>query len=49
MSASLFETQGLTFVEAMASSLVLLARHDQALYGLIDNGNNGFFIIKKKN
>ncbi|QKX95032.1 glycosyltransferase [Candidatus Phytoplasma asteris] len=48
LSASLFETQGLTFVEAMASSLVLLARHDQALDGLIDNGNNGFFYHQKE-
>ncbi|MBS2993881.1 glycosyltransferase ['Santalum album' aster yellows phytoplasma] len=48
LSASLFETQGLTFVEAMASSLVLLARYDQALDGLIDNGNNAFFYHQKE-
>jgi 1,2-diacylglycerol 3-alpha-glucosyltransferase len=33
VSASITETQGLTFMEAMASSLVLLARYDDSLIG----------------
>jgi 1,2-diacylglycerol 3-alpha-glucosyltransferase len=45
VSASITETQGLTFMEAMASSLVLLARYDDSLLGTIQDGNNGFFFL----
>ena len=43
VSASLSETQGLTFIEAMASSVPVLARYDQNLEGVIVDGENGFF------
>ncbi len=45
VSASITETQGLTFMEAMASSLVLFARYDDTLLGTIKDGSNGFFFI----
>lgn len=44
-SASITETQGLTFMEAMASSLILLARYDESLLGTIQDGENGFFFL----
>lgn len=43
VSASTTETQGLTFMEAMASSLVLFCRYDESLESLIKEGENGFF------
>jgi len=43
VSASTTETQGLTFMEAMASSLVLFCRYDDSLIGTIKEGVNGFF------
>lgn len=48
VSASITETQGLTFMEAMASSLVLLARYDESLLGTIKDGENGFFFLDEK-
>jgi len=42
-SASLTETQGLTFMEAMASESVVLARYDTNLVGTIIDKYNGFF------
>lgn len=45
VSASITETQGLTFMEAMASSVPLLARYDDSLLGTIHDGENGFFFI----
>lgn len=45
LSASVTETQGLTFMEAMASDLVLLARYDDTLTNTIEDGKNGFFFI----
>lgn len=45
VSASITETQGLTFMEAMASSLVLLARYDDTLLGTIKDGENGYFFL----
>jgi 1,2-diacylglycerol 3-alpha-glucosyltransferase len=45
VSASITETQGLTFMEAMASSLVLLVRYDDSLLGTIKDGENGFFFL----
>lgn len=47
VSASLSETQGLTFIEAMASSVPVLARYDKNLDGVIINGLNGFFFENK--
>ena len=45
VSASITETQGLTFMEAMASSIVLFARYDDTLLGTIKDGENGFFFL----
>ena len=42
-SASLTETQGLTFMEAMAADLIVMARYDDNLVGTIQNGKTGFF------
>ena len=42
-SASITETQGLTFMEAMAAEKIVLARFDSNLTGTIINGKTGFF------
>ena len=42
-SASITETQGLTFMEAMAAGKIVLARFDSNLTGTINNGKTGFF------
>lgn len=42
VSASQSETQGLTYIEAMASSLPSLCKYDPCLDGVIDNCINGF-------
>lgn len=42
-SASLTETQGLTFMESMASETIVLAKFDDQLSGTIINGETGFF------
>ena len=42
-SASITETQGLTFMEAMAAGNIVLARFDTNLTGTIVNGKTGFF------
>lgn len=44
-SASITETQGLTFMESMASSNILFARYDDSLTSLIKDGQNGFFFF----
>ena len=41
VSASTSETQGLTYMEAMASALPLLCRADECLDGVIQDGVNG--------
>lgn len=43
VSASITETQGLTFMEAMASGLVVLARYDDNLQGTIADDQTGYF------
>lgn len=43
VSASITETQGLTFMEAMAAHLPVLARYDDNLVGVIQDGKTGFF------
>ena len=48
VSASLTETQGLTFIEAMASSLPVLARYDSNLDPVIVEGKNGHFLYSKE-
>lgn len=42
VSASQSETQGLTYIEALASGRPVLARNDRCLEGVIDQGVNGF-------
>ncbi|MFA5283187.1 MAG: glycosyltransferase [Bacilli bacterium] len=43
ISASITETQGLTYMEAMASDLIVLARFDNNLLGVINDNKTGFF------
>ncbi|MDY6430539.1 MAG: glycosyltransferase [Bacilli bacterium] len=45
--ASTTETQGLTYIEAMASSDIVLARFDTNLEDLIKEGNTGFFFFNE--
>lgn len=42
VAASQSETQGLTYVEAMASGLPVIAREDPCLDGVLIDGQNGF-------
>ena len=42
ISASTTETQGLTYIEALASGLVVFARSDEAIKDLIKDGENGY-------
>ena len=42
VSASTSETQGLTFVEALAAANVVIATKDEAVESIIENGYNGF-------
>lgn len=43
VSASITETQGLTFMEAMAAKKILLCRYDNTLVDVIVDGKTGFF------
>lgn len=40
--ASTSETQGITYIEALACSLPLVCRYDECLDGVIKNGKNGY-------
>ncbi len=42
VSASQSETQGLTYIEAMASGLPVVAREDKCLEDILDQGRNGY-------
>ncbi len=42
LSASKSETQGLTYIEALASGVPVVCRDDACLTGIIENGKNGF-------
>ena len=42
VGASISETQGLTYTEAMASGLPVIAREDRCLDGILTHGENGF-------
>lgn len=42
VSASTSETQGLTYIEALASGLPVICRKDRCLDGVIDDVINGF-------
>ena len=44
VSCSTSETQGMTYIEAMSSSLPVFARKDDVLLDLIDEGKSGFYI-----
>ncbi|WP_323847527.1 MAG: glycosyltransferase [Phytoplasma sp.] len=48
LNASLFETQGLTYIEALSASLPVVARYDEALDGVIQNNENGFLYNDKE-
>lgn len=48
ISASLSETQGLTYIEAMASSIPVIARYDDQLEDVIEDQKNGFFFKDEK-
>lgn len=43
VSASVSETQGLTYIEAMASGIPAVARYDKNLEDVITDGFNGYF------
>lgn len=43
ISASLTETQGMTFIEALASGIPLFARYDDVLKDLVQEGETGWF------
>ncbi|MDO4500226.1 MAG: RecX family transcriptional regulator [Erysipelotrichaceae bacterium] len=43
ISASTSETQGMTYIEALASGLVVLAHYDEVLEDILKEGENGFF------
>ncbi len=45
LSASITETQGLTFQEAIAAHLLLVARYDDALLETVKDGETGFFYV----
>lgn len=47
-SASITETQGLTFMEAMASRAIVIARFDDNLSGTIMDGKTGFFFTDEE-
>lgn len=49
ISASLSETQGLTYIEAMASSIPVIARYDDQLEDVIDDGKMVFSLKMKMN
>lgn len=48
VSASQSETQGLTYIEAMASSLPLVAKEDRCLDDILVNGKNGYSFSNKE-
>ncbi len=43
VSASLSETQGMTFIEALASGLPVFARHDEVLSEILFEGKTGYY------
>jgi 1,2-diacylglycerol 3-alpha-glucosyltransferase len=49
VSASKSETQGLTYIEAMASGLPVVAREDKCLEDILDVGSNGYSFTDTEN
>lgn len=47
VSASVSETQGLTYIEALANGLGVIARRDLALEGVVEDGKNGLIYDDK--
>lgn len=48
VSASTSETQGLTFIEAMAAGLPVVARQDRCLEDILEEGYNGYTFTTKE-
>ncbi len=48
VSASISETQGLTYIEALAGGLPVLARRDEAVENVVIPGENGFIFDTTK-
>ena len=48
VSASRTESQGLTFLEALASHLPIYAIRDEVLEELVEDGRNGFLCDSKR-
>lgn len=48
VSASKSETQGLTYIEAMASGLPVVARDDKCLEDILEQGKNGYSFVDKE-
>jgi 1,2-diacylglycerol 3-alpha-glucosyltransferase len=48
ISASTSETQGLTYIEAMASGLPLICRKDECLQDVVEDGFNGYTFENEK-
>lgn len=46
LNASISETQGLTYIEALAAGLPLLVKYDQVLEAVLTDGYNGLFFHK---
>lgn len=42
VTASLSETQGLTYIEALSSGCPVLCKYDRCIEGIVENGYNGF-------
>ncbi len=45
ISASQSETQGITYIEALASGLPVVAKADKCLEGVVENGINGYTFL----
>ena len=48
VSASMSETQGLTYIEALASGLPILVRRDEVVEELVDEGKSGYYFDTAK-
>lgn len=48
LNASVSETQGLTYIEALAAGLPLIVRYDKVLENVVTEGYNGMFFYETK-